>query len=111
MPDASGRGMSGCASGRQPLKSPTTDTLGVRRPDRKVSARSPRAARGCALDRVGTELFVCAEVRAFTEEIDVLFRQHGLLPSKRHARASRTSIARAARILRVSDPDSQPPGD
>ncbi len=65
-------------------------TLGIRRPDREMSARTLLFANTCggALNRVGTELFVCAEVRAFAEEIDVLFRQHGVERSKPHAYCS-----------------------
>jgi hypothetical protein len=66
-----------------------SDPLSIRRPYRKVSARTPRPggirARACDLDRVRTELFIRAEMRAFTEEIDVLFRKHGVGRSKPHA--------------------------
>ena len=51
--------------------------LGIGGPNGKVSARTPRRARGFATDWVCPELFVCAEMRAFTEEVDVLFRKHG----------------------------------
>jgi hypothetical protein len=52
------------------------DPLGVRRPNGKVSARTPCSAGARARsnsfdrlgrDRVGTELFICAKMRAFTE--------------------------------------------